>query len=277
MISATYMIAVLITCHNRNVKTVECLGRLFSQALPPTIILKGYLVDDGCTDGTAEAVRRSFPTVRIIAGTGDLFWCRGMRLAWEHAAQEDPDFYLWLNDDTMLFDGALDVVLATWRESGDSRTIVVGSCCDPASGKQTYGGQRRISGHPARLTTILPQETAVECDTFQSNVLLVPRNAYECVGMIDKFQHAIGDLDYGYRAKKAGCLCLVAPGFVAACTANDAPTYWAKGPSRAERWRLLNSRKGLPFRDWLRFVRRHGGPAWPLYWVRPYLRVLLNL
>lgn len=270
-------IAVLITCHNRKAQTIASLERLFSRALPPTIILKVYLVDDGCTDGTSDAVRASFPGVKILAGTGDLFWCEGMRLAWENAAKEDPDFYLWLNDDTMLFDCALDKLLDTWRRSGQPKTIVVGSCCDPTTGKRTYGGQRRASGHPAELTAIFPGETAVECDTFQSNVLLVPRAIYECVGTIDRFQHAMGDTDYGYRAKEAGCRCLVAPNFLASCEANDAPTYWTKGPSRIQRWRLLNSRKGLPFRDWLRFVSRHGGPAWPMYWVRPYLRVLLNL
>lgn len=256
---------------------MACLERLFQQALPVAAALKIYLVDDGSTDGTADAVRERFPSVSIISADGTLFWCRAMRLAWEHAAKESPDFYLWLNDDTMLFEGALDTLVATWRSSGRAETIVVGSCCDPASGEPTYGGQRRTCGHPAVLTPVFPQQTAVECDTFQSNVLLVPRAVYDRVGLIDRFQHAIGDTDYGYRATKAGCRCLVAPRFIAACEANVAQTYREKGQTRVQRWRLLNSRKGLPFRDWLRFVSRHGGFAWPIYWVRPYLRVCLNL
>jgi GT2 family glycosyltransferase len=234
-----------------------------------------YLVDDGSTDGTAAAVRESFPSVKIIEGNGDLFWCRGMRLAWEHAVKESPDFYLWLNDDTVLFDEALESLLVTWCES-NPKTIVVGSCCDPSTGELTYGGQLRVSGNPAVLKPVQPQDTPKLCDTFQSNVLLVSREVFECVGMIDKFGHAIGDTDYGYRATKTGCACLVAPGFLASCAANTSPSYRTQGRSRIERWRLLNSRKGLPFGDWLRFMNRHGGMGWPFYWIRPYLRVLFN-
>jgi GT2 family glycosyltransferase len=200
-----------------------------------------------------------------------------MRLVWERAAKKHPDFYLWLNDDAMLFDGALETLLATWRKSGSRDTVVVGSCCDPTTGKLTYGGQHRTSRHPARLQAIPPEGAPINCDTFQSNVLLVPRATYDRIGMVHSFQHAMGDTDYGYRATKAGCRCLVAPGFLAACEANTNPTYRKRGPSQIQRWRLLNSRKGLPFADWLFFVRRHGGRAWPIYWVGPYIRVLLNL
>ena len=270
-------IAVLTTCHNRRAVTLACLDRLFMQTLPAETTLEVYLVDDGSVDGTADAVKGSFPDVNIILGDGQLFWCNGMRLAWERAATADPDFYLWLNDDVMLFDRAVETLLDTWSQSGAQETIVVGSCCDPASGYLTYGGQRRTSSHPARLQAVHPEGRAVDCETFQSNALLVPRAVYNRIGMIDSFQHAMGDTDYGYRARKAGCRCLVAPGFLAACESNAAPTYWRRGPSLSQRWRLLNSRKGLPFSDWLRFARRHGGLIWPIHWLRPYLRVILNL
>jgi len=271
------MIAVLISCYNRKIKTLECLDRLFSQSLAWPVPLQVYLADDGCTDGTADAVRARYPDVTILQGDGSLFWCNSMRLAWQRAAQDLPEFYLWLNDDAMLFEGALETLLDTWRFSDRGETIVVGSCCDPVTGNRTYGGQLRASAHPAHLQPITPQETAVDCEPFQSNVMLVPRAVYERIGMIHGFQHAMGDTDYGYRALKAGCRCLVAPGFVAACEANKKPTYWRRGPSRIQRWRLLNSRKGLPFRDWLYFSRQHGGRAWFTYWIRPYIRVLLNL
>ena len=44
------------------------------------------LVDDGSTDGTAVAVKDSHPEVNIIQGDGNLFWNRGMHLAWKSAA-----------------------------------------------------------------------------------------------------------------------------------------------------------------------------------------------
>jgi GT2 family glycosyltransferase len=78
-------IAVLITCHNRRDKTLKCFEALYKQESIEDLRLQVYLVDDGCTDGTAEAIIAEFPETRILKGSGSLYWCGGMRLAWEEA------------------------------------------------------------------------------------------------------------------------------------------------------------------------------------------------
>ena len=93
-------ISVLLTCHNRKEKTLICLRKLFEQDVR-NVEFDVFLVDDGCTDGTAEAVREEFPKIHIIQGDGSLFWNRGMCLAWEEARKNGAhDAVLWLNDDT---------------------------------------------------------------------------------------------------------------------------------------------------------------------------------
>lgn len=104
-------VAVLLTVHNRREKTLECLQNCYQQIDS----MKGdgsyefavYLVNDGCTDGTPEAVAESYPQTHIIRGDGSLFWNQGMRAAWTAAAADGQDFYLWLNDDTILSEGRL--------------------------------------------------------------------------------------------------------------------------------------------------------------------------
>ena len=93
-------IAVLMTCHNRRVTTLKCLDAIEAQKDLGNISLQVYLVDDGCTDGTSEAIGAAHPDVTILAGDGSLYWAGGMRMAWKFAMQEDYDYYLWLNDDT---------------------------------------------------------------------------------------------------------------------------------------------------------------------------------
>src|ERR1035441_10862836 len=69
-----------------------------------------------------------------------------MYLAWQHAAKADPDFYLWLNDDTYVLKGCLQKLLDTWGESvacGRESCIVVASCRDPDTGAHSYGGVMR--------------------------------------------------------------------------------------------------------------------------------------
>ena len=101
-----------MTVFNRKEQTLKCLDLIQSQDLPRNCQLTIYLTNDGCTDGTPAAVRERFPSIKIIDGDGTLFWNRGMYTAWAAAAKDrDYDFYLWLNDDTYLFEGAINELI----------------------------------------------------------------------------------------------------------------------------------------------------------------------
>jgi GT2 family glycosyltransferase len=108
-------IAVLMTCHNRKLKTLVTLESLFKQTLTSEIALSVYLVDDGSTDGTSEGVQQKYPQVKLFSGDGNLFWNGGMRIAFSEAMKDEPDYYLWLNDDTVLAPEALNTLLTTSR------------------------------------------------------------------------------------------------------------------------------------------------------------------
>jgi len=105
-------IAVLLTCYNRKEKTISCLDALFKNIIPDGCSLNVFLVDDGSTDGTEDAVRNAYPQINIIKGDGSLFWNGGMRVAFEAAIKNGFDYYLWLNDDTMLNKGAVSNMLS---------------------------------------------------------------------------------------------------------------------------------------------------------------------
>ncbi|VGO12153.1 N-acetylglucosaminyl-diphospho-decaprenol L-rhamnosyltransferase [Pontiella desulfatans] len=267
---ADLKIAVLMTCHNRKETTLRCLELLYAQLLPEEVSFNVYLVDDGCTDGTGEAVKKAYPDITVLQGDGSLFWCNGMRLAWDVAAKEDPDFYLWLNDDSMLEPHAVSILLET-ASSADDAGIVVGSCCDASTGGFTYGGQRRSGAHPSKLVPVEPGEEPVVCDTFQGNIVLVSRGTYQKAGNLQSFKHAIGDTDYGYRAQKAGCAIYVAPGFVATCSKN---AHSMERMPLDKRWKTMMTR--LPPGDYYRFLRQHAGIRWVFYWPRPYIRILFS-
>jgi GT2 family glycosyltransferase len=272
-------ISVLITCHNRKDKTLYCLKSLYECVLSIDDKLEIYIVDDGSTDGTSEAIQLKYPNVNIIKGNGSLFWCQGMRLAWQHAEKEDPDFYLWLNDDTILLPGAISNLLQTYNDfllKDQKLVIVAASCQDNKTWERSYGGQIRIGGPPLIFKQLDISNTIQYCDTFHGNCVLIPRAVYKKVGILDKFQHGLGDIDYGLRAKSSGCINVIAPGVLALCEKNNTLTYWYKGSSRLERFKMLNSCKGLPFFDWLKFSIRHCGWKWFLYFPRPYLRILFN-
>jgi GT2 family glycosyltransferase len=283
----TKTIAVLMTCYNRKPDTLDCLSRLFSQILAEDVSFKVYLVDDSSTDGTASAISNTYPAVQIIQGGGDLFWNRGMRLAFSIAMQHDFDYYLWLNDDTLLYPKALQTLLSTMqslREKGEHYAIVTGATQDSESSAFTYGGVRKGKGwHPFQFQPIEPGTTPQPCDTMNGNCVLIPRSVVQRVGNLDsKFHHYIGDYDYGLRAKQQNCSVWIAPGYVGTCAMN--PAYQSKVYSKVTRKQIkqLSHPKGITlggvilysFQEWFVFTKRHGGPFWPFYWLLPYRRLI---
>ena len=87
--SSGQRLAALLTCNNRRDQTLRCLS---SPAMAKEAVSTRGTIDtfwdDGCSDGTAAAVRSRFLDVHVITCTGNLFWCGGMRLAWTHAARK---------------------------------------------------------------------------------------------------------------------------------------------------------------------------------------------
>ena len=241
-------VAVLMSVFNRREKTLACLSACFAQfeVMKPDrkYSFSVYMTEDGCTDGTSDAVSEFFPSVHIIHGDGTLYWNRGMCAAWNEAAKSDPDFYIWLNDDTIIRDGALSVLLETSAALGH-RAIVAGTAAG-SDGSLTYGG--RTSGGKI----IVPDRTIpVGCDIFNGNLVLVPRHVFKKLGTMDQvFSHSFGDYDYGVRAAKAGIISAVAPGVLAECDRNPGVPKWrdASYPLK-ERFKALTGPKGRPLRE----------------------------
>ena len=142
-------IYALLTTFNRLGKTVDCLAKLEASALRASVRLQAILVDDNSSDGTPDAVSKKFPWVKILHGSGNLFWCRGMNLAMMRVASAllPGDHVLWINDDTILCADAVERLVATaeWiRKSQNREGIVVGATCDAATGQLTYGGHTAL-------------------------------------------------------------------------------------------------------------------------------------
>lgn len=263
-------IAVLMTCFNRRETTLAGLRSLFAQQLPPGYRLRTILVDDGSTDGTSEAVRREFPQVELIAGDGNLYWVGGTLAAWR--AARPADFYFWFNDDVELHSGAICELFRLYHESGDNRAIVVGATCDPVAKKTCTGGIRRESWHSVHVMD--PNGAVQMCDSINGNIVLVPRQAEEQIGMMDeRFTHIFADADYGIRARKAGIPVLLAPQHLGECSLNSLRnTTFDPNLSLHERWKKFFGPKGYrPPDEWWVFVRAHAPRPKVLYWLGPYV------
>lgn len=250
-------IAVLITCHNRVAKSISCLENLFACEVSGEYEFKVFLVDDGSTDGTGAAVRSAFPQVEVIDGDGQLFWNRGMHLAWSMASRRPFDAYVWLNDDTNLFSDALVTMLKA-AEATRFQSVICGTTVSPdGSGRITYGG---FDSGGAR---IVPNGELTPCSWFNGNCVLIPSGVFSVVGMNDPaYRHSLGDFDYGVRARKAGFQLVVAHAVIGLCADHDVEPRWRrKGIPLIERLRALYGPLGCNPFGHFRFDLRKSGVA----------------
>ncbi len=277
-------LAVIMACYNRREYTLSSLKNLKQQSIIDSLEMEVYLLDDGSTDGTSEAVTTEFTNVHILKGDGTLFWNRGMHKSFSAAIQKGFDYYLWLNDDSMLYKNALETLLDTrlrLKEQGHEHAIVGSAMQHPDSGKFTYGGiKKRSRGKFGPITSerIAPGDVPIECDALNGNCVLIPACVVEKVGNLDPiYLHVAGDHDYGFRAKQQGCTVWLAPGYIGTCEDNTVDGTWQDDNlSIRERIRHLHSPFGFRFYERATYLRRHHGLWWPAQLIWPYIKIILK-
>lgn len=250
-------VAIVITVFNRKKDTLQCLKNIENQSitLDNQYNVDVYLTNDGCTDGTPEAIREHFPYVNIIEGDGFLFWNRGMYVAWQEASKGDYDFYLWLNDDTQLYKETLIKLIETSSIFND-KAIILGTTCDKATKSIiTYGG-KTIEGEYAYSS-----DKPSKCMFMNGNIVLIPRYVFRVVGYNDPYySHAMGDYDYGLMAVKKNIEIYTAPGFSGECDLHKNISTW-KDPEKtlSQRWKALFKPTGANPFEYFYYRRKHFG------------------
>lgn len=247
-------IAVLLTVFNRKRKTIECLKHLHGLLPIDGYQVDVYLTDDGCTDGTPEAIALQFPEVHIIQGDGNLYWNRGMYTAWQEAAKQNYDFYLWLNDDTYVYSNMLTSLLEASLIKED-KAIIVGATQSLDGKNITYGGRLKNGEIP------IPNGKLVPICYFNGNIVLIPRYVYNKLGNLDYyFTHSKGDFDYGLRALKADVEMFQVGKYLGECDLHENIDKWCNPDvPLAQRWKMLYRPNGMPPNETFHLERRHYG------------------
>ncbi len=278
--TSTLKIAVLLACYNRKQKTLDFLDSLVNQHCFEKFQADIYLLDDGSTDGTAEVVKIKFPLINILAGTGSLFWAGGMRTIWQYAIAQKPyNLFCLFNDDVILFNNALENLIEAYQSCGQNGAVLIGSALDPKTNKISYGGNRLIMHRfkPAEYSLIEPDDNKLlPCVAGNANILLVDIAAVNKIGVFSKeYTHYLADFDYTYTAHKAGINVLIAPGYYGYCEFDHGASWLPAGKSSLkERIKYLYSPKGLTYREYLFFVKKHFPSSYFAAFVKLWMKTL---
>ena len=270
-------IAILIACFNRKEKTLSCLQNLFAQA-GPCFNFTTYLIDNG-SDGTSEDVRHCFPGVRLVCGDKDLFWAGSMRTIWQIAIDSkiDYDYFLLLNDDTVLTHSALNDLLDDVKKLDNKEVILIGATLDPHTNKYSYGGNLLTNRYGSTTRKVIPNNIYPQlCHLGNGNVMFVSKYVVEKIGILSNlYTHGIADYDYTMRASKAGIQSFVASRYSGFCI-NDHGDNWrpARKYNLKQRLDHLYSVKGLAYKQYMVFLKLYFPFYLPQAWFMLWLKTL---
>lgn len=266
--------AVLVAVHNRRSVTLEGLHLLFDSFSlcadeGPRVDPVVFLVDDGSTDGTREAVAAEFPSVVVINGSGSLYWSGGMSLAYLRSRDYPSTFnsYLLFNDDVRLDPDAFARFYAEFADTEHGHDVLVGATVSAVNGSVTYSGLTVVSRlRPLLFSPVGGAGATTKCDTFNANCVLFRGDSFRSLGGVSaQFSHGLGDLDLGLRATRRGIAVSAFSEPVGVCE-RGAPLDERLGRAGlATRWRLLFSHP-YGISPYAHFVWRHGNRAlFPVY------------
>ena len=211
-------IAVILTSYNRVQKTYSCIQRIISSKIPDQYSIEIFLVDDLSIDNTEKIIKEKFPQVNVITGNGNLYWCGGMRMAWNTAYKKyDFDYYIWINDDVEILDNSIHQLFEIQKEyllNTSKNCIVFGFCSSFNSNKITYGGIYKKK-------YLTPNGKIQNANLINGNFVLVPKQIFKVLGNLsEQYTHGMADYDYSLRANENNIDCVSTKYVVAKCDRN---------------------------------------------------------
>lgn len=126
-------LTIIIVSYETRDMTIECIRSVLQQT--SAVRYEIIVVDNASTDGSAEAIRQSFPAIHLIASAENIGFGRGNNLAALHARGRR---LLLLNPDTLILDHAIDHLHAFAVSNPEcriwgGRTVSADGTLDPTS------------------------------------------------------------------------------------------------------------------------------------------------
>ena len=196
---------------------------------------------DGGKDGAATCLEECQRQTEALTATGGYSFTTflndegvsGYQKVWEKALGEGFDFYLWMDSDLMLEEGAL----ASFFENSfflRHKAVIAGTVSD-LSGNLLSGGRSR-HGRLLQPDPVIP----IPCHLYDLTLALVPDYAVRHLeNPSDIFRPSLFDYGCGAKVAKAGVARVIAPGILARTGRMPELPAW-KNPDRPAPERFLS-------------------------------------
>lgn len=208
-------ITLLILNWNRKEDTLKCLASLQGLNYHNYELV---MIDNGSTDGSSQAIRKSFPDVKIIRNSENLGFSQGNNIGIEYALKKGTDYICLLNNDTVADKDFLLPLIQISQK--DDRIGILGSRIYFYQHPRLIWSEGiRVNGQTGRVTTPYHRKLESEVgkgikewDGVSGAALLIKKTVIEEIGELDPdFFMYYEDVDWCLRTRKQGFRVVTVP------------------------------------------------------------------
>jgi GT2 family glycosyltransferase len=215
-VAARPRVAIVVLAYNGLEDTLACLRSLSHVNWSS---LDVFLVDNGSSDGTAEAVSRRCPDVTVVEHQRNVGFAEGNNIGIRRALDVGAEYVFLLNNDTTVASDAIAECVTVAQRHADTGAVCpliyfsepqtllwyAGAVFDP---RRARSG--RVLGY--REVDTGQFSDAVETERITGAAVLLPRTVLERVGLLDRDLFFLyEDVDWSLRARRAGYRVYLAP------------------------------------------------------------------
>src|SRR3972149_11394107 len=270
---------IIILNWNGKDDTLTCLDSVQKLNYPNYHVI---VVDNGSTDGSADAIRGRYSSVSwltMIENGSNLGYTGGNNVGIRHALEHGAEYVWLLNNDTLVEPDSLDVLIRVGEENPSAGVLGPKVLCYPDTHLLYSRGERHSLWFNRRTVDIgeIDRKDDVEprqVDYVVGGARLVSREFVERVGFFDEtFFAYFEEIDWCFRGRKAGYDVLYVP---------DAVIYHKGGASTGGTFSAIASYYRT--RNWIYFMRKHAAfyhwftfiPLFSYVYMRRFLKALLK-
>jgi GT2 family glycosyltransferase len=251
-------LTVSIVVNDNRELALGCVRSVYAEA--GQLAVEVIVVDNYSSDGSAEAISRTFPGVKLIRNDTKEGFSANNNKAIRAAGGE---FVMLLNDDTIVHEGALEKMVTFMRENPQAGAV--GAFLVNPDGSPQFTGRARPTLAAAAMISLglhrLFPDNPVTAEYYKKEVfegphevqsvngaaMMLSRAAIEKTGLLDEgFFLFCEDVDYSLRLSGAGFMLYLIP---------EARITHYRGASTGGRRMVWIYHKSL-----MRFYRKHYAP-----------------
>lgn len=193
------LVYIIIPIHNGLKYTINCLKNL------EYLEYKNYktiVIDDGSTDNSKKYIINKYPKIKILEGSGNLWWTGSVEIGVEYAINRGCEYICLLNNDNTFENDFLKQLVTTSIQF--NIPMVCSKVVDLKDCKRIIYTGGRINFFGSRMP-INEINKGQYCDFTGGMGVLIRKDVLKKIKFDSKtFPHYAGDTDFFLRAKKAG-------------------------------------------------------------------------